>query len=132
MSVASYVMSLLSPRVIDDLELRRFGLTVLPANDLFCPLEDNNYILYHDDVVKTQREFARFSRADAEIYPEFNRYLLEATQVVRRLLYETPVDPSRRDWRSSRKRHHCSGATAKLVGRCTGLSICSRRASTTI
>ena len=100
MSVASYVMSLLSPRVIDDLELRRFGLTVLPANDLFCPLEDNNYILYHDDVVKTQREFARFSRADAEIYPEFNRYLLEATQVVRRLLYETPVDPSRRDWRS--------------------------------
>ena len=38
MSVASYVMSLLSPRVIDDLELRRFGLdrpacqrSILPA-----------------------------------------------------------------------------------------------------
>ena len=132
MSVASYVMSLLSPRVIDDLELIRFGLTVLPANDLSCPLEDNNYILYHDDVVKTQREFARFSRADAEIYPEFNRYLLEATQVVRRLHTKRPSIEAGATGGPSRKRASLLGATAKLVGRCTGLSICARRASTTI
>ena len=100
MSVASYVMSLLSPRVIQELELRRFGLTVLPANDLFCPLEGNGYVIFHDDVAKTQREFARFSRKDAEVYPAFNQYLLESTRIVRQLLYETPVDPSRRDWRS--------------------------------
>jgi len=31
----SYVMSLLHPRVIRDLELKSFGLQVLPANDLF-------------------------------------------------------------------------------------------------
>ncbi|MCC7048770.1 MAG: NAD(P)/FAD-dependent oxidoreductase [Alphaproteobacteria bacterium] len=101
-SVASYVMSLLSPRVINDLELRRFGLTVLPANDLFVPLEDGDHIVFHDDVKKTQAQFARFSRHDAEVYPEFDRYLREATNVVRRLLYETPVDPSRRDWKSFR------------------------------
>jgi hypothetical protein len=53
-------MSLLSPRVIADLELARFGLTVLPANDLFSPLEDGNHIFLHDDVAKTQAEFARF------------------------------------------------------------------------
>jgi phytoene dehydrogenase-like protein len=99
-SVASYVMSLLSPRVIDELELPRFGLKVLPANDLFCPLDGDDYIIYHDDVAKTQAQFARFSRHDAEIYPQFNQYLLDATSVVRRLLYETPVDPSRRDWKS--------------------------------
>jgi phytoene dehydrogenase-like protein len=100
MSVASYVMSLLSLRVMDDLELRRFGLVVLPANDLFCPLEGDDYIIYHDDVAKTQREFARFSKHDAENYPEFNRYLVEATEIIRKLLYETPIDPSRRDWRT--------------------------------
>ncbi len=101
-SVASYVMSLLSPRIIRDLELRRFGLTVLPANDLFCPLEDGGHIFFHDDVKKTQAEFARFSRHDAEIYPAFNDYLLESTRIVRRLLYETPVDPTKRDWKTFR------------------------------
>jgi phytoene dehydrogenase-like protein len=100
MSVASYVMSLLSPRVIADLELARFGLTVLPANDLFSPLEDGDCILLHDDVAKTQSEFARFSRKDAEAYPLFDAYLKEATRVVRGLLYETPVDVSKRDWRA--------------------------------
>jgi phytoene dehydrogenase-like protein len=58
MSVASYVMSLLSPRVINDLELRRFGLVVLPANDLFSPIENGDHIFLHDDVAKTQQEFA--------------------------------------------------------------------------
>src|SRR5882762_343840 len=38
----SYVMSLLHPRVIKDLELNSFGLEVLPANDLFCPLGADN------------------------------------------------------------------------------------------
>ena len=100
MSVASYVMSLLSPRVIADLELARFGLTVLPANDLFSPLEDGNHIFLHDDVGKTQAEFARFSRKDAQAYPVFDAHLKEATKVVRALLYTTPVDVSRRDWRT--------------------------------
>lgn len=109
-SVASYVMSLLSPRVINDLELRKFGLVVLPANDLFVPLEDGDYIVFHDDVKKTQQQFARFSKRDAEIYPAFDQALREATNVVRRLLYETPVDPSRRDWKSFK-------ATASLIWR---------------
>lgn len=99
-SVASYVMSLLSPRVINDLELRKYGLVVLPATELLVPLEDGDYIVFHDDVKKTQQQFARFSKHDAEIYPAFDQALREATNVVRRLLYETPVDPSRRDWKS--------------------------------
>ena len=37
-SIFSYVMSILHPRIIADLELRKFGLEVLPANDLFSPL----------------------------------------------------------------------------------------------
>src|SRR5256886_13640900 len=65
----SYVMSLLHPRVIRDLELNSFGLEVLPANDLFCPLGADDYSVFSDDVKKTQAEFARFSRHDAEGYP---------------------------------------------------------------
>src|SRR5579862_5597663 len=96
----SYVMSLLHPRVIADLELYSLGLKVLPANDLFCPLGGDDYIVFSDDLKKTQTEFARFSKHDAEIYPEFSRYLDESVAVVRKLLLETPVDPTRRDWRS--------------------------------
>jgi phytoene dehydrogenase-like protein len=96
----SYVMSLLHPRVIRDLELNSLGLQVLPANDLFCPLGGNDYILYSDDLKKTQAEFARFSRHDAEIYPQFVRYLEESADLVRQLLFETPVDPVRRSWAS--------------------------------
>jgi len=99
----SYVMSLLHPRVIRDLELRAHGLEVLPANDLFCPLGGDDYIVYSDDAAKTQAEFARFSRHDAEIYPQFARHLEEAARLVRSLLFETPIDPTRRRWRNFRE-----------------------------
>ncbi|HTZ79863.1 MAG TPA: NAD(P)/FAD-dependent oxidoreductase [Stellaceae bacterium] len=99
-SVFSYVMSLLHPRVIADLELRKFGLEVLPANDLFCPLYGDDYIIFSDDVKKTQAQFARFSKHDAEIYPAFDAYLQEATAIVRKLLFETPIDPTKRDWKT--------------------------------
>jgi phytoene dehydrogenase-like protein len=98
----SYVMSLLHPRVIRELELRAYGLEVLPANDLFCPLGGDDYIVYSDDAAKTQAEFARFSRHDAQVYPDFSRHLEEAARLVRSLLFETPVDPTRRRWRNFR------------------------------
>lgn len=98
-SIFSYVMSILHPRIIADLELRRFGLEVLPANDLFTPLHGDNYIVFSDDMKKTQENFARFSRKDAEIYPEFDAYLQGSLKVVRKLLFETPVDPTKGDWK---------------------------------
>ncbi len=99
----SYVMSLLHPRVIADLELKSFGLEVLAANDLFCPLGGDEYIVFSDDEKKIQSEFARFSKRDAEVYPQFNRQLQESANLVRKLLFETPIDPTRRDWNSFKK-----------------------------
>ena len=99
-SVFSYLMSLLHPRVIADLELAKFGYKVLPATDMFGPLPGNDYIIFADDVAKTQKSFARFSAKDAAIYPEFDRYLMESVAIMRKLLLETPPDPSCRDWRS--------------------------------
>ena len=98
-STFSYVMSILHPRIIAELELERFGLKVLPANDLFSPLPDNDHIVLADDIAKTQAQFARFSRHDAEIYPEFDRYLKEALAVVRPMLFQTPIDPTKGGWR---------------------------------
>lgn len=99
-SVFSYLMSLLHPKVIHDLELSKYGYEVLPASDMFGPLPGNDYIVFSDDVAKTQASFARFSQKDAAIYPEFDRYLMESVQIMRKILLETPPDPSCRDWRS--------------------------------
>src|SRR5207244_8021539 len=40
----SYVMSLLHPRVIRDLDLNAYGLEVLPAKDLFCHLGGDDFV----------------------------------------------------------------------------------------
>jgi phytoene dehydrogenase-like protein len=99
-SIFSYLMSLLHPRIIRDFELQKHGLEVLPCSDMISPVADDEYIAFSDDMAKTQASFAKFSRHDADIYPAFDRYLQEATAIVRKLLWETPVDPARRDWRS--------------------------------
>jgi phytoene dehydrogenase-like protein len=99
-SIFSYLMSLLHPRIIRDFEMRAHGLVVLPCSDMVSPLGRDDYILFSGDIAKTQASFARFSKHDAEIYPAFDRYLTESADIVRRLLWETPVDPARRDWRA--------------------------------
>jgi phytoene dehydrogenase-like protein len=99
-STFSYLMSLLHPKVIADLELRSFGFEVLPASDMFGPLPGGDHILFCEDVKKTQASFGRFSKKDAEIYPAFDAYLMESAKIVRKLLLETPPDPTCRDWRS--------------------------------
>ena len=93
-STFSYLMSLLHPKIIADLKLRQHGLEVLPCSDMFPPLDGDGYIVYSDDIERTQASFARFNPRDADVYPEFNRYLYEAADVVRSLLFETPPDPS--------------------------------------
>ena len=80
-SIFSYVMSILHPRIIADLELSKFGLEVLPANDLFSPaLRRRQPHLLGQCEARRRQQFARFSKKDAEIYPEFDAYLQESLQ----------------------------------------------------
>jgi phytoene dehydrogenase-like protein len=99
-SVFSYLMSLLHPKVIADFDLKQHGFEVLPATDMFGPIPAGNHIVFSDSVQKTQHSFARFSRKDADVYPEFDRYLMESVVILRKVLLETPPDPSCRDWKA--------------------------------
>jgi phytoene dehydrogenase-like protein len=82
-SIYSYLMSLLHPRIINDFELRQHGLEVLPCSDMVSPLDGEDYILFSDNIAKTQASFSRFSKHDADIYPAFDAYLNEAANIVR-------------------------------------------------
>lgn len=87
------MMSLLHPRIIADFDLRKRGLQVLPCSDMISPVDEGEgYILFSDDIAATQRSFAKFSKKDADIYPAFDAYLRDATDIVRRILWETPPD----------------------------------------
>src|SRR5882672_175970 len=66
-SVFSYLMSLLHPKVIADLELAKYGYRVLPATDMFSSLPGGDHIVFSDAMAKTQASFARFSPKDAAI-----------------------------------------------------------------
>jgi phytoene dehydrogenase-like protein len=61
-----------------------------------------------DDERRTCAEIAKFSRKDAERYPDYNRFLHEAGAFVRELIWKTP----RR--RSSAEREGHAGARLKL------------------
>src|SRR5580765_6286882 len=43
-SVCSYVVSLLRPEIIRELQLKRHGLEILPLDGTFTPMPDGNYL----------------------------------------------------------------------------------------
>src|ERR1700761_7221741 len=66
-SVASYTVSLLSPRIIADLELPAHGLRIVDRKvQNLLPLPDGRALRMHLDAAATRAEVARFSAADAE------------------------------------------------------------------
>ncbi len=90
-SVASYTVSLLHPKVIDDLHLAAHGLEVrLRPQSNFFPISDTESLAFHSDSAATQREFARFSRADAEALPGYLDMLDGVVSFLRAELLRTP------------------------------------------
>ena len=84
------------PKVIRELELRDFGLEVLPATDLFCPLEDDDYLIFSDDVARPRRSSPASRRRTPRAIRRSTPISTRRAAIVRKLLLETPVDPSRR------------------------------------
>jgi len=90
-SVASYTVSLLQPKIIQDLRLQQHGLHILErplAN--FFPLSETDYLKLGPDLAATQTEFARFSQRDAAHLPAYYTMLDSVADVLRSLLLQTP------------------------------------------
>jgi phytoene dehydrogenase-like protein len=76
-SVCSYVVSLLRPEIIRDLDLPRHGMEILPLDGTFTPMPNGDYLWRVNDHAKTRREIARHSRVDAEAYDEYGKAMVE-------------------------------------------------------
>src|SRR4051795_11075988 len=93
-SVASYVVSLLRPEIVRDLELPRHGLEILPLDGTFTPMPGGDYLWRVNDHGKTHREIARHSKLDAEAYDEFGKAMQPMCHFVKPILSMVPPDPS--------------------------------------
>src|SRR3989449_2087532 len=93
-SVASYVVSLLRPEIIRELDLPRHGMEILPLDGTFTPMLNGDYLWRVNDHAKTRREIARHSRLDAEAYDEYGKAMVEMGRFVKPILAMTAPDPT--------------------------------------
>jgi phytoene dehydrogenase-like protein len=102
-SVCSYVVSLLRPEIIRELDLPRHGLEILPLDGTFTPMPSGDFLWRVNDHAKTRREIARHSKLDAEAYDEYGKAMVEMARFVKPILNMTPPDPMTLDPRELMK-----------------------------
>jgi phytoene dehydrogenase-like protein len=93
-SVFSYVVSLLRPEIIRELQLPKHGLEILPLDGTITPLEDD-YLWRVNDHGTTVRELRRWSLNDAEAYEEYGPLMAEMGRFIKPILSVPPPDPGR-------------------------------------
>ena len=103
-SVFSYVVSLLRPEIIRDLQLPSHGLDILPLDGTFTPLRRGDgpsaagdYLWRVNDHGRTIRELRRWSASDAEAYEEYGQLMVEMARFIKPILAIAPPDPTSND-----------------------------------
>ena len=89
-STASYTVSLLRPKVIEDMKLHQRGFKILERKiSNFFPFADT-YLKLGGGTARTQAEFARFSQKDADTFPAYEAALERVAEVLRGMALKTP------------------------------------------
>lgn len=113
-SVFSYVVSLLRPEIIRELELPKHGLDILPLDGTFTPLHEGegrpapigpdgrkigtgDYLWRVNDHGRTVRELRRWSKLDAEAYEEYGQLMVDMARFIKPILSIVPPDPASND-----------------------------------
>jgi len=87
----SYVMSLMPPTIINDLELERHGYKIYPMGPYYQAFPEGGSIkLYADDARRNHDEVSRWSRRDAEAMPRWDAWLAGLAEVLGPLLLTVP------------------------------------------
>jgi phytoene dehydrogenase-like protein len=120
-SSASYVVSLMEPRIVRELQLERFGYRVsLIAPDYFAPFPDGSSLTLWGDLQRDAANVARFSKRDADAFVEWDRYFARIAPLLKEMLFVVPPNLSLRDlprWLTlaGRFRRWTGGDIAELV-----------------
>ena len=91
MSPCAYVVSLLRPEIIRDLELHKYGFDAYVKDpQMFCPFLDGEHLFFRASTEKTVEEIRRLSPHDAEMYPKFLEFFDRASEILNPILLEEP------------------------------------------
>jgi phytoene dehydrogenase-like protein len=92
-STAAYTVSLLQPKIINDLQLHAHGLRIVERRaQNFLPLPDGRYLLTGEG--RTAREIGKFSAKDTARYPAYQAELGRVADVLRALMLRAPPNLS--------------------------------------
>jgi phytoene dehydrogenase-like protein len=87
----SYVMSLMPPRIIRDLELERHGYKLYPMGPAYQAWPDGRSLTIYEDAARRNHEqISRFSSKDAEAITRWDAWLEGLAAVLGSLLTQTP------------------------------------------
>ena len=122
-SVASYTVSLLSPKVISDMVLAERGLRILPRRvQNFLPLNGRDYLLTGEG--RTKSEVAKFSARDADKLDAFSDRLTLLADLVRETLLKSPPNVTQGGWMEALGEMVRAIPLARLVG---GIDMTAKR-----
>jgi phytoene dehydrogenase-like protein len=89
-TVCSYVVSLMRPEVIRDLELAKHGLQIVPLDSQWVPTENGDSLSLTADPGQAREESKRHSPRDAEMMPKYNQMMYEMAFAVKPILGYVP------------------------------------------
>ncbi|MCI4365045.1 MAG: NAD(P)/FAD-dependent oxidoreductase [Thermoplasmata archaeon] len=91
-SRASYVPGLMD-QIVEDLELRKYGLQLGPVDpQYFAPFPSGRHLFTYRSDEQCVKELEKFSTKDAAAFPKFSRFLREFSEMVEPLLLTPPPD----------------------------------------
>jgi phytoene dehydrogenase-like protein len=93
-TVCSYVVSLLRPEVIRELELAKHGLQIMPLDCYWVPKEDGDQLAMYADPASLRQEIRRHSKRDAEMIPKYNQMMYRIANAVKPILGYVPPNPA--------------------------------------
>ncbi|MFT3838309.1 MAG: NAD(P)/FAD-dependent oxidoreductase [Myxococcaceae bacterium] len=86
----SYVVSLLPPAILQELELHRFGYKVYPQHGYFAPQSDGRYLQMFEDPAKRREQLGKFSSKDAAALDRWDAWLGNLAKVLGPMLSAVP------------------------------------------
>ena len=93
----SYAISLLRPDIVQDLNLVKHGLLVLPMTRTFQPGYNNEYLLLGADKDENFHEVCRYSREDAEAYRDLSHLFDKVCFALKPLMDSIPPNSISKD-----------------------------------
>ena len=101
-SVASYVVSLLLPEIVEELELEKHGYKTLPRNpSSFTPFADGRFLFLGPDQQANYDEIKKFSEKDAKVFGAYEAFLARMAEQIEPVLSRRSPDlfPLPSSWR---------------------------------